>query len=121
LVVNFDLPLVPEDYVHRVGRTGRAGEPGRAVSLVAASESGLLRQIQQVVAAPLDRVATPVVALTETRRTIESASAHGRRAPRVEAASTPTTPYRKRGQHSSAHRGRAGRRRTISGRRVSAM
>jgi ATP-dependent RNA helicase RhlE len=40
LVVNFDLPLVPEDYVHRVGRTGRAGQAGRAVSLVSASDSG---------------------------------------------------------------------------------
>jgi ATP-dependent RNA helicase RhlE len=65
LVVNFDLPLVAEDYVHRVGRTGRAGETGRAVSLVSASESGLLRQIQQVVAAPLERVALPIPNATE--------------------------------------------------------
>jgi ATP-dependent RNA helicase RhlE len=70
LVVNFDLPLVPEDYVHRVGRTGRAGQNGRAVSLVTASEAGLLRQIQQVVAAPLERVAAPIVA-TDARRAIE--------------------------------------------------
>ena len=70
LVVNFDLPLVPEDYVHRVGRTGRAGQHGRAVSLVSASEAGLLRQIQQVVAAPLERVAAPIVA-TDARRPIE--------------------------------------------------
>ena len=67
LVVNFDLPLVAEDYVHRVGRTGRAGQHGRAVSLVSASEAGLLRQIQQVVAAPLERVAAPIVA-TEAHR-----------------------------------------------------
>ena len=40
LVVNFDMPLVPEDYVHRVGRTGRAGRNGRAVSLVTAAEPG---------------------------------------------------------------------------------
>ena len=33
-VVNFDLPQVPEDYVHRIGRTGRAGSTGQAVSLV---------------------------------------------------------------------------------------
>jgi ATP-dependent RNA helicase RhlE len=66
LVVNFELPLVAEDYVHRVGRTGRAGQHGRAVSLVSASESGLLRQIQQVVAAPLERVAAPIPNATET-------------------------------------------------------
>ncbi|HET7696630.1 MAG TPA: DEAD/DEAH box helicase [Vicinamibacterales bacterium] len=59
LVVNFDLPLVAEDYVHRIGRTGRAGQQGRAVSLMTASEAGLLRQIQRVVAAPLERVAAP--------------------------------------------------------------
>ena len=62
-----------EDYVHRVGRTGRAGQAGRAVSLVSASESGLLRQIQQVVAAPLERVATPIPNATEAHETIEQA------------------------------------------------
>jgi ATP-dependent RNA helicase RhlE len=38
-VVNFDLPNVPEDYVHRIGRTGRAGQEGEAISLVSADES----------------------------------------------------------------------------------
>ena len=47
LVVNYDLPLVAEDYVHRVGRTGRAGQTGRAVSLVSAEDRGLLRAIQR--------------------------------------------------------------------------
>jgi ATP-dependent RNA helicase RhlE len=68
LVVNFDLPLVPEDYVHRVGRTGRAGQSGRAVSLVTTSETGLLRQIQGIVGAPLERIG-PAPA--------ETVSAHG--------------------------------------------
>src|SRR5690606_32570891 len=45
LVVNYDLPLVAEDYIHRIGRTGRAGHAGRAVSLVSAEDSGLLRDI----------------------------------------------------------------------------
>jgi ATP-dependent RNA helicase RhlE len=54
LVVNFDLPLVAEDYVHRVGRTGRAGHQGRAVSLVSAADAGLLRDIQRLVASPLE-------------------------------------------------------------------
>ena len=67
LVVNFDLPLVAEDYVHRVGRTGRAGQRGRAVSLVSASETALLRQIERVVAAPLERVAVPAGAAMEAR------------------------------------------------------
>jgi ATP-dependent RNA helicase RhlE len=67
LVVNFDLPRAAEDYVHRVGRTGRAGQHGRAVSLVSASETGLLRQIQRVVAAPLERVAVRAIVAKEAR------------------------------------------------------
>ncbi|MCA9041291.1 MAG: DEAD/DEAH box helicase, partial [Planctomycetaceae bacterium] len=46
-VVNFELPNVPEDYVHRIGRTGRAGLSGRAVSLVSADEEDLMRAIER--------------------------------------------------------------------------
>jgi len=48
LVVNFDLPMVAEDYVHRIGRTGRAGAEGLAVSLVAPEEGRLLRDIKRM-------------------------------------------------------------------------
>jgi len=47
-VVNFELPNVPEDYVHRIGRTGRAGLSGEAVSLVSAEESGLMAGIKRI-------------------------------------------------------------------------
>ncbi|TLY50432.1 MAG: DEAD/DEAH box helicase [Gammaproteobacteria bacterium] len=47
-VINFDLPMVAEDYVHRIGRTGRAGAEGLAVSLVARDESRLLRDIRRL-------------------------------------------------------------------------
>ena len=47
-VVNFELPMVPEDYVHRIGRTGRAGVDGDAVSLVCVDELKLLREIERV-------------------------------------------------------------------------
>jgi ATP-dependent RNA helicase RhlE len=47
-VVNFDLPNVPESYVHRIGRTARAGADGIAISLVADDERGLLKDIQKV-------------------------------------------------------------------------
>jgi len=60
LVVNFDLPLVAEDYVHRVGRTGRAGLDGRAVSLVSGADAGLLREIERIVKTPLERVNAPL-------------------------------------------------------------
>ena len=48
LVINFDLPMVAEDYVHRIGRTGRNGATGEAISLVSPDEGGLLRQIQRI-------------------------------------------------------------------------
>ncbi|MCK5235674.1 MAG: DEAD/DEAH box helicase [Deltaproteobacteria bacterium] len=47
-VVNFELPHVPEDYVHRIGRTGRAGVEGRALSLVSSEERGQLSSIQRL-------------------------------------------------------------------------
>lgn len=47
-VVNYDLPNVPEDYVHRIGRTGRAGATGEAVSLVTAEEFPLLNEIERL-------------------------------------------------------------------------
>jgi ATP-dependent RNA helicase RhlE len=48
LVINHDLPMVAEDYIHRIGRTGRAGATGEALSLVSPEEGGLLRQIQRM-------------------------------------------------------------------------
>ncbi|MFT5450652.1 MAG: ATP-dependent RNA helicase RhlE [Enterobacterales bacterium] len=54
-VVNFDLPNVPEDYVHRIGRTGRAGASGQAVSLVSADEITQLRDIERLIQQLLER------------------------------------------------------------------
>lgn len=50
MVVNFDLPEVPETYVHRIGRTGRAGEEGIAISFCAEDERDSLKSIQRVIA-----------------------------------------------------------------------
>jgi ATP-dependent RNA helicase RhlE len=55
LVVNFDLPIVAEDYIHRTGRTGRAGASGEAVSLVCADEVGLLAAIEVLTRQTLER------------------------------------------------------------------
>ncbi|MFC4520722.1 DEAD/DEAH box helicase [Cupriavidus pinatubonensis] len=54
-VVNFDLPNVPEDYVHRIGRTGRAGAEGEAISLVCVDEHGLLRDIERLIKRKLEQ------------------------------------------------------------------
>ena len=54
-VVNFELPNVPEDYVHRIGRTGRAGAQGEAVSLVCVDENGFLRDIEKLIKREIPR------------------------------------------------------------------
>jgi ATP-dependent RNA helicase RhlE len=54
-VVNFELPNVPEDYVHRIGRTGRAGNEGEAVSLVCVDEHKLLRDIERLLKSEIPR------------------------------------------------------------------
>ncbi|MCW4454322.1 DEAD/DEAH box helicase [Flavobacterium sp. MXW15] len=53
-VINYDLPMVPEDYVHRIGRTGRNGSTGEAISLVAQDEAKLLRQIVRMLGRDMD-------------------------------------------------------------------
>lgn len=52
-VVNFDLPNVPEDYVHRIGRTGRAGAQGKAISFLSTDEIKQLRDIERVLKTPI--------------------------------------------------------------------
>src|SRR5690606_454317 len=54
-VVNYELPNVAEDYVHRIGRTGRAGSSGMAVSLVSREEAPLMRDIERLLKRKLDR------------------------------------------------------------------
>jgi superfamily II DNA/RNA helicase len=58
-VVNFDLPLAPEDYVHRIGRTGRGGADGIAVALVGPQDWVRLSAIERFLGEPLERVTIP--------------------------------------------------------------
>jgi len=70
-VVNFDLPNVAEDYVHRIGRTGRAGATGQAISLVCADEfsdlSGIERLIKEIIPRKLIDGFKPTMPLPESR------------------------------------------------------
>ena len=66
-VVNFELPMVAEDYVHRIGRTGRAGVEGDAISLVCVDENKLLRDIEQVLG---HRIPTEVIPGFEPDRNV---------------------------------------------------
>jgi ATP-dependent RNA helicase RhlE len=58
-VVNYELPNVPEDYVHRIGRTARAGQKGHAVSLVCVDEQGLLRGIERLLKSKIEKQIIP--------------------------------------------------------------
>ena len=58
-VVNYELPNVPEDYVHRIGRTGRAGSSGEAVSLVCVDELQLLRNIERLLKQDIEKRVVP--------------------------------------------------------------
>ncbi len=62
-VVNYELPNIPEDYVHRIGRTGRAGQSGMAVSLVCIDEHKLLEQIEKFIKHEIEKVDIPAFRL----------------------------------------------------------
>jgi ATP-dependent RNA helicase RhlE len=65
-VVNYELPNVPEDYVHRIGRTGRAGALGQAVSLVSPDENDLLRDIERLLRRSVPIAETPHFKIVES-------------------------------------------------------
>jgi ATP-dependent RNA helicase RhlE len=96
-VVNFDLPNVPEDYVHRIGRTGRAGSTGRAISLVCGEENKMLRDIERVLKRPITRVELEGFKPTEDFANTKPMAAPGR----GESSGRP------RGQSQGAGRGRS--------------
>ncbi len=92
-VVNFDLPNVPEDYVHRIGRTGRAGNKGEAVSLVCIDEHQYLKDIERLLRQEIPKVVIPNF---QPNPSIKAQPiSHGRQmAPRRNEANRPRTSFR---------------------------
>jgi len=80
-VVNYELPHTPEDYVHRIGRTGRAGLPGEAISLVGPEEMKYLEDIEKMLKRNLPRAAAPE-SLAESRHPSRPREAHRERGAR---------------------------------------
>jgi ATP-dependent RNA helicase RhlE len=78
-VVNFDLPQCPEDYVHRIGRTGRAGASGQAVSLVSGEERPLLRDIERLLGRTLAKATADGFETTATPSISDRGPAPGAR------------------------------------------
>src|SRR5215467_10851902 len=107
LVVNYELPHVPEDYIHRIGRTGRAGASGEAISLVAPDEERYLADIERLLKKKVDVVTVPDfdAALRPERR---------ERAPRAQPAARPARPShdtakaKGSSEHNPRHRGETG-------------
>ena len=79
-VVNYELPNVPEDYVHRIGRTARAGASGRAVSLVAPDEVGLLRDIEKTMGRAVPLLPTPAFEIKASQPVSRPSVSPGNRA-----------------------------------------
>ncbi len=67
-VVNYELPHVPEDYVHRIGRTGRAGASGQAVSLISPDESKQLKSIEKLIKQKLESQSLNSIPLTNVKK-----------------------------------------------------
>jgi ATP-dependent RNA helicase RhlE len=80
-VVNYELPNVPEDYVHRIGRTARAGSTGHAVSLVSPDEMSLLKDIERLLKRQIEFAATPQFEIKEGTHTPRSTEASGEHQP----------------------------------------
>ena len=120
-VVNFELPHVPEDYVHRIGRTGRAGNEGAALSLVCVDEHGLLRDIERLLKREIPRVVIPGYAPDPSIRAEPIVNGRNRQGPsqhvhrrQSPTAATPTgrtasRPKTQGGQRTSAHTAGASR------------
>ena len=78
-VVNYDIPLDPEDYVHRIGRTGRAGATGTAITFVTGADLGALKSLEHRLGRELNRVHIPEYDYAGVPKTESSAAAKNRR------------------------------------------
>ena len=113
LVINHDLPMVAEDYVHRIGRTGRNGASGEALSLVSPEEGALLRDIQKLLKAEIELQAMPGYAPSQPIRLDAAKPGNARKgrgprrgaAPRPQREATERDGARKPGGGTQGHRG----------------
>jgi len=97
-VINFDVPSQAEDYVHRIGRTGRAQAIGEAFTLVAPDEEGLIRDIERLIKKPLPRSVIPDFPYNSKPRIFPSGS------PAQNSGGRPHHPSQHRGPHSGGGR-----------------
>jgi ATP-dependent RNA helicase RhlE len=79
-VINFELPNIPEDYVHRIGRTGRAGASGKAISIVSVDEYAYARGIEKLLHTKLESTIIPGFEPTESLHEVEAKKAENKAA-----------------------------------------
>jgi ATP-dependent RNA helicase RhlE len=118
-VINYDLPTIAEDYVHRIGRTGRNGSTGEAISLVSPEEGPLLREIQKLLKQDIEMQVVEGFApsrplqmngsIAAARRPANQAQRPPQRARRPHA-SVPSHAHAGPKRHGSGARGQSGRR-----------
>ena len=123
-VINFELPNVPEQYVHRIGRTARAGKDGIAISFVADDERPYLRDIEKLIRQKVPLKALPENFLAEAAKIVSTRSKQsvtaqqerderprgprGVRPPKKTHDARPANPYAPRGRGGNRRRGRGG-------------
>jgi superfamily II DNA/RNA helicase len=74
VVVNYNLPYLPEDYVHRIGRTGRAGNTGQAISFVSREEERTVNRIESLIGTPIKRVVKKGFEVSDRQSLLKSIS-----------------------------------------------
>ena len=94
-VINYELPNVPEDYVHRIGRTGRAGASGEAISVVSIDENEYVRGIEKLLGEKLQDEILPGFEPTETLRDVLDKKAENKANHQSQRRNSPKNPQRK--------------------------
>jgi len=87
LVINYDLPHVSESYVHRIGRTARAGRSGKAISLCDPTEQDLLKSIEKLIGTQLHSENEPLAPIQKPKADKKKASSNGQRSEKAEVGS----------------------------------
>lgn len=77
-VINYNLPYLPEDYVHRIGRTGRAGKSGNAISFVSREEERTVERIEKLIGTSIKRVNKPGFEVSNRQSLLKSISSNSR-------------------------------------------
>ena len=108
-VINFDVPIHSEDYVHRIGRTGRAGRDGKAITLVLPFEQKYLDKIEELVEKKIDRMEVPSFATPER----EERRPKKDNTPKQEAAEKPEQEKPAKRERSPKQSDRGGRNKTV--------